>query len=414
MTGPGHEHATAVHSDGARERSAAEASAAVATARRRARRAWRNQLLVVAVLTLLLGAGVWVVWLHSEIRAVRVHTTAVTPAPLPTGTVPATLTRAWRTDDRAAIGEPVWQDVVVTYAARTVSGRDARTGAVRWSYTRTDRRICDVAAEDGAVVAIYAHDGLCDEVTGLDAGSGERIWVRTLLSSGTPSDLRVSARSANIMLVTPRSIELIEPTGGLDWWYDDQPAACRTRTAVLGVSGVLMANGCGKGNTLSLRALGGAKQRAWTVPLNGRAPLSADALTSVLGPDGRSVEVVSKTSGRTTSTIKVTRAVEPPIIPAAMDIAGRTPIEVVAVKGGSLGIVKDAVPALLWQRAGALPTVAGQALLAAADTGVVLLDTLQGQPLTLYRAGGLSADDVVHPLGRGMLGSGTGGTAAYR
>ena len=131
------------------------------------------------------------------------------------------------TTDRTGIGEPVSQDVVVTYSEHAVAGRDATAGADRWSYTRTDRRICSVVSQDAAVVAIYAHDGLCDEVTGLDIGSGARHWVRTLLvqrHAGRHRGVRTLGQRA---AGDPGAIELIEPTGGLDWWYDEQPAGCR-------------------------------------------------------------------------------------------------------------------------------------------------------------------------------------------
>ncbi|MCW2529442.1 MAG: hypothetical protein JWM76_4302 [Pseudonocardiales bacterium] len=390
------------------------ARSAITRARGRSRRAWRNQLIVLAVLVLLLGLGIWTVWRHSEIRAVHMNTTTRSPSPLPVGLPPATLAAAWQTTDRTAIGTPVQEDVVVTYGERTVNGRDAATGNVRWSYTRSDRLICSVVAQDSTVIAIYAHGGLCDEVTGLNAGSGQRKWVRTLLSAGTEQTLKVSSRSGNVLLSTPASTELIEPTGGLDWWYEDQTAGCTTRSAVLGDSGVLQANACAKGDTLSLRPLGSAKERAWTVPSNNRSPLSADSLTTVLAADGLSLDVLNVKSGANLAPIALASAAESAPQPQATTVSSiNEPIELVWVAGGVLAL-RPGSGALVWQGSSdGSPIVDGAGVLTTGSGVVNLLDLQTGATTTSYPVAE-SAGATAFPLGLGLVVSDGGGTSAYR
>ncbi len=69
-------------------------------------------------------------------------------------------------------------DTVVTGAEGTVTGRDLRTGAVRWSYQR-DRALCTVAGAANQALAVYRRDETCSEVTALDWVSGRRGPQRT-------------------------------------------------------------------------------------------------------------------------------------------------------------------------------------------------------------------------------------------
>jgi hypothetical protein len=226
--------------------------------------------------------------------------------------------------------------------------------------------------------------------------------------------LKVSSRSGNVLLSTPASTELIEPTGGLDWWYEDQTAGCTTRSAVLGDSGVLQANACAKGDTLSLRALGSSKERAWTVPLNNRAPLSADSLTTVLAADGLSLDVVNVKSGTVLSPIALTSAVEPPTQPQATTINSiDQPIEMIRVTGGVLAL-RPGDGTLLWQsRSDGLPIVDGSALLTTGPDAVTLLELRTGTETSRYPVA-KTEGATAYPLGLGLLVSGDGGTSTYR
>src|SRR6202000_1008213 len=92
-----------------------------------------------------------------------------------------------------AIGTPYLNGVVVTYSQHTVTGRNALTGAALWSYTRTDRDVCEVAQLEGHTLAIYAKGPNCDQVTSLQTANGQRVpdntsgsGERTLTDNGHP------------------------------------------------------------------------------------------------------------------------------------------------------------------------------------------------------------------------------------
>jgi hypothetical protein len=72
----------------------------------------------------------------------------------------------------------VQDGTVVTGAGGMVTGRDLRSGAVRWSYRR-DRSLCTVAAAFHRVVAVYQRGETCSEVTTLDWTDGRRGPQRT-------------------------------------------------------------------------------------------------------------------------------------------------------------------------------------------------------------------------------------------
>lgn len=70
-------------------------------------------------------------------------------------------------------------DGAVVGDGSSVSWRDARTGAERWSYTR-DLPLCTVATAFGKVLAAYRNDEYCSELSSLDATTGARGPARTL------------------------------------------------------------------------------------------------------------------------------------------------------------------------------------------------------------------------------------------
>ena len=355
-----------------------------------------------------LGLFVAAVWRASEIRSVQLRTSSRPGVALPDRPLPVRLRRTWQTTDTLAAGAPLWEDVVVTFSERTVTGRDARTGAARWSYTRSDRRTCAVLEENGVVVAAFARDGNCDELTGLDAVSGQRRWVRTAFGDGA---VAASAIPGQVLLVTAGATNLIEPTGGLDWWYQAQPAGCRIRSAVLGTTGVLVASACTGGkDTLSLRGVN-SKQPDWSVPLGGRTPLLAADGVVVLSADGRSVQLLGA-KGRPTVTTRLPSAVRPPVQPGGTEIAGTT-IQVMSVGGGVLALRARTGERLWGQPLGRLPADATAGLLVAADGTLQVVSARAGRVTRQLPAPGLRAGDRVAQVGAGIVAGHTGGTAVF-
>ena len=346
----------------------ARALAAFAAQRRRSWRRYLSSLLVVAVV---LAGGIWFVLRHSEIGAVTSRTTTVPAVPLPAAQLAGRLTRTWSATDRMAAGDPISQDVLVTYSEHAVTGRDIRTGAARWSYTRSNRSICAVDVQDSVAVAVYSNRGLCDEVTGLRTDSGQRAFVRTLTLDAVPSTLRLASIPGYLAIIAPDGIELISPgdrsVPGVDFWLDEQGSGCSTISAALGSAGVLIASHCGTGDTLSLRTLGNKSGRDWTVPLAGRVPLAAAEQVVTLSGDGRAIQYLGASKGALLASSPLAQQVSGPAVARSVDLGGSADY-LVEVAGGYLALRGTH---LLHQGAGVATTTLGQAAVLVAGTDQV-------------------------------------------
>lgn len=395
--------ASATASDGDRD--------AVARRRTRARaaRAWRWYTAALAVGLLVVAAFAEFTWQHGELRHVRSRTSTVPATALPQGALGSTLHPIWHSTDHAAIGAAVDKDVVVTYGGRTVSGRDAASGTTRWSYTRTDRRLCSAAAQADTVIAVYAHDGICDEATGLNGQDGKRVWTRTLLGSG--GSVTVRAGAGYYLFIHPGSVNLVRPSQGTDSWNDIQATGCHVRSAVLGSVGVLFDSACTDGDRLILRKLEG-DNRAWSVPSKGRSPLSADGVITALASDGRSLEILSPDKGAVTSRVKLLAKASPPASPQGIELTDQQ-VQLMAVAGATIGISTAQPPALNWQHAtGSLNST--QAGVLVAQTGAVSsIAPRTGLRKQVSVVPGLVGDVVLWPLGTGLLADSPGGVTAY-
>src|SRR5690349_19860172 len=144
-------------------------------------RPWRiAYAAAVVVAALVLLVIVKIAYSVGEISSATLHTAAQPPPSIALAPPAAVLTEAWRSSDASAIGTPIVGGTVVTHDAHSVRGRDARTGKITWSYTRTDRTVCTAVQNASITVAVYELHGNCDELTGLDSGTGHRQWTRTL------------------------------------------------------------------------------------------------------------------------------------------------------------------------------------------------------------------------------------------
>ncbi len=365
---------------------------------------WRRYAVGLSVVVLVVLGFVGWTWEHGEIQHVRSNPTVTAAVALPGGQMPATLTPAWHTSDRAALGDAVDLDVVVTFGGHTVTGRDARTGAVRWTYTRTDRSLCTALVQDDTVMAVYAHDGICDEATGLDDASGTRAWTRTLLG-GQP--VQAAAGQDHYLFIRPDIVYTVrpyhpEPTDEFDF---TQPTGCVTRTAVEGSGGVLISNRCTSAETLTLFAYVAASsawKQIWQVPLAGRTPLSADGQLVVLAGNGRTLQVLDAKKGTATNTLTLPHAAQPPPTPASIELP-ETKTQLMQVAAGTVAISTNGTPTVIWQRAdgtlsntraGVYTTKAGALYSIAPETGI---------ERRITAASGLPANARVAPVGQGLL-----------
>src|SRR4051812_34347150 len=141
-----------------------QSQAALARYGQRMRRASLIYFGVVAAIVAALVITVVVVWSRGEAAHADLQTVGSAPPALALDSPTATPQLAWKTSDRLAIGTPQAGGTVITYSAHTVGGRDARTGARTWSYTRSDRRTCTAIQVSNVTVAVFANHGNCDQL----------------------------------------------------------------------------------------------------------------------------------------------------------------------------------------------------------------------------------------------------------
>lgn len=228
-------------------RAGAAGSEALRAYRARMSRARRRYVAAIALAVALALVGAVTLWLTGEARHATLRTATSAEPVVDEAPLAPRLAVAWASDDATAIGSYRSGGTVVTYSDHAVRGRDALTGAVRWSYTRTDATVCAVASQDTVATAIFRLDGNCDEAIGLRIATGERLWNRTLMDDG---DVSLQSRPGSIAITAAGSVHVIspaaeanEPSGGLDRWLY-RPAGCAISDSVLGSGGVLVSQQC--------------------------------------------------------------------------------------------------------------------------------------------------------------------------
>jgi hypothetical protein len=253
----------------------------------------RIYALTLVVLAVFAAGAVRLAYGHGELDHVG-RASAVAPEPVPPAPTAPSLKLSWRSVDRPAGGTPYSDGVVVTYAPHTISGRDARTGAVRWHYTRSDQTLCSVVQQDQTTIAVYNRHGHCSQMTGFETSTGNPKWYRTLSDVGSS----VSASAPNVVvLVARRSVHVTDNAGGLDRWMWTAPADCLVDRALAGSLGVLVGYHCGSSHRLLLHDLIGEKE-LWNITLNADAiPIAAHAFLGAIEPSTGMLCIYSTAKG---------------------------------------------------------------------------------------------------------------------
>lgn len=227
--------------------------AALGRYRRSLNRRRAVQYPIIGAIVIALVVVFVVAYLHGEAHNTRLETVADAPATLTTTTPTTTQRLGWRTSDRAAAGQPVFGGTVVVFGRHTMRGIDARTGEQTWSYYRSNRTVCSAFQVNGIAVAVYRLAGNCDELTALDAGTGERQWTRTLDFNGLPvhgrPTFQLDVADATLLITTPAEIYSIAigsgETGGENH-FTYSHFGCRIDGAVVGAAGALISQTCTK------------------------------------------------------------------------------------------------------------------------------------------------------------------------
>lgn len=156
----------------------------------------RRDLAVAAAIAVLVVVTGLVVYLKSDARATTLTTGPDGTAPATMTAAPADLAQVWSLDTDPgfpAVASPY--GTVVTARDHSVIGHDAVTGAVRWTYSRSNLALCalgsgdtrpDTLTSSGAVRGIvtgYSKGDRCSEITLLNPITGARGDQRTGFTS---------------------------------------------------------------------------------------------------------------------------------------------------------------------------------------------------------------------------------------
>jgi outer membrane protein assembly factor BamB len=393
---------------------------------RRARRIYYPAIaVVVAAAAVLFGLVV------ANGEAANAHLSITkTPAPSPAiAPLANSLKLAWTSTDTTAIGQPVTGGTVITYNEHTVSGRNVRTGAVTWKYTRSDSRICNVAVEQGKAVAFYNPDGNCDEVDAFSATTGKRAWQRTLDQDGQPvnGNISVATTSDTVIAYTADVIYALEATTGpctqggpgcgLSRWNYPADKGCRIDHVVAGTTGALVSETCGDQHRVLLHD----PYKQYTDSANTKVavnwshtgpaaamPLAADSLVLVATGRGQATNY-DPTSGKSISVLAV-----PGVSPDAVSAQVSTGTATLLWTAGQLVALDSATGRQQWTTATtALPDVdADGRLYVGTPTGIVSLDSTLGTLAAKVAVGRDLSGARLERVGAGVIVA-DDGTAAY-
>jgi hypothetical protein len=386
----------------------------------RMRRQRRYYIAALAIFIIAIVVLVQVVLRTGEIAHATLHS-ATSPAPQPTSsTTSSSLTQAWHSTDATAGGVPYDKGTVVTYDQHTVSGRDYRTGAATWTYTRTDVSICHVYQEVGITIAIFTdRDGFCDEVDTFNTTSGTRNWYRTLDSNGntitTTNKPVFSISQYTLMITTPLYIQAVDVSSGEDRWTFIDPSGCTNSSAVQGSGAILIAEHCGDGDHLLFRDPYAGDDNdnkakvVWRISTN-VIPVSADVLTSAIDPKTNHLVAYSATDGKVIGTQSLNPA--PASSSGSITAASVNAGELVTI-GSDSYLLSASSGGQLWTVPMAGLTTQSANPLAVTAAGIVELDVETGAVIATYPISAPPAGATTVRLGTGFVIAGSS-TTVYR
>lgn len=379
--------------------------------------------IVAAVAVVAVGITL-VVWFTGEITHVHLHTAKTAPPSVALATPPAAPVAKWQSRDATAIGAPFSGGTVVTYSAHTVSGREALTGRAYWTYTRTDRVVCQVAQIQNQTIAIFANGGACNEVTTLDTGTGQRNWTRTLDENGltVTGRPRFVATSDTLYVWTPDFVYSIDPASGYDRWTFPADDGCALTSVVPGSAGVLMSERCASDTELLLRDRTAGiddKQQSedkknqvqWRLKNTDTVPVMADSVVAALDPSTKQLVTYDAAKGGVRDRVSLQPA---PDATAPISQAAANDGELIWIAGRGYGLDESgsqrwssplAAPPTLSAPDGSaiVPELASARVLVPTSNGIAALDGLTGKITTSYPVPAPAAGSQVFPVGSGLL-----------
>lgn len=249
-------------------------------------RRWRNWGIgAAAVLAVALAVGIPTV-ARSDMHTVAYHAAAHRPAAAPAEQTPSSARQLWSAAGIPSAGGPATASTVLIAGGHGITGRDPRTGAVRWSYRRGNADLCGWVLMGTTAVAVF-HDGTdCSDLTGFDADTGRRLWY---LNADLPSSIDLLPGSSLYYAATTGKVSGFYVDGGSSAWTFTR-RGCTFGDVASGDVGLLLVTRC-SGRAPTLICLDGFTGKLrWQISLPGSDP-------HLLGAD-RSVLVVSRIAGR--------------------------------------------------------------------------------------------------------------------
>ena len=375
-------------------------------ARRRRARLLYGAVVTVLVLAAGLTAGI-VIGTGESAHATLVTGTAA-PA-VPGGTVRPAPTQVWRTADHAAGENPLWVGTAVTWSAHTLAGRDATSGAIRWSYTRTDLSICDAAQFNGRAFVLFGRDGDCDELSTFDSQTGRRGWFRTLPDHGAGT---LQFGGTGLLISYATSFHAMTTAQGYDRFpsVPTTAADCRFTSVVAGTTGIVAAERCDDGQHLAMWSNDGADsqpRQVWRVDAPAGVTAVAETNVAAFGYDPVTGTLTRYSVDKGTSLGAVA------LDPATTGPAGRGQVvgsDLLLDLGDRAYDLSDG-SALRWSVASVgPPTITGGDVtraLVPTSAGAALVDFATGQTLSTYTlpasSGEAAGGPLVYAAGAGLL-----------
>lgn len=257
-------------------------------------RVWVWTAVTVAVVVVAVLA-----WRGSDAAATS-STTA--QAAVPAGGSPAAqVAQAWSAPlDGGGPGAAVESGRVLVPAADGVAMVDPATGAEAWHYTRSGARLCGATAVDELVVVLFSTGGRCNELTALRAGTGERLWYRSV---GFRADATLTSTDRIVLATSPTGLATVDPTGNNIRWHRPAAEGCRLTSSAAGSTGVAAVQECADGSVQVLLLDGFDGTLLWTRDLGGTPARLAGADGLVDAVVGDQLQVLSPADGTTLQSV---------------------------------------------------------------------------------------------------------------
>jgi outer membrane protein assembly factor BamB len=391
----------------------------------RMRRNWVRYWLALCAVFAIISIGVVETYLSGELHHVSRHEAVAAAPPVARSQPASSLKTRWTTTDEVGAGSPIVGGAVVTYSAHTVTGRSVVDGTSLWSSTRRDRTLCSVSVLLGRAIAVYKHRRDCDQVEALDAGTGARVWQRTLDLDGRPirgdASIAIGADAVYVYsqdTIYPMAISesMCNQPGdqgcGVSYWTYRSPDGCVLKAVVPGARGILISQQCESGLTFLFRdstqsgssSSDGVK---WSVAANSSFPLISDPLVATYDYAAAKVNIYDPQTGKLLRKTRFTPD------SSAREMASKVRVrQITVVTLGSRTYALDSAGKQLWTQASATSVAAdalgGGTLYQIKGPDVVAIDPESGQLTHRYHLANADSNATVQRIGAGFLLCGKG------